>query len=277
MSLIHAITGEHSRFRRLSLYLFARYAELPLLGWSYQLLRGRYRRVGRIRLVRALLGWSVVAPFGYAGDSARPVPTPQLLQMIEALDGPMAVGPCRCRSTHRGCNHPLQTDIVIRTGVKAWTQAFPRSYRIIGKDEARKIVSDCRRLGLWHMVFVHCPINCENEYVICNCCSCGCVPYILNREFGQRIYPLLRGEYFADTDLARCTGHGACVAACPFGARRLADGKARMMEPCFGCGSCVTACPQGAIAMRRVSKVERRAAPASWSMAARGTGSDTEA
>jgi ferredoxin len=274
MSLVHAVTAEHSRLRRWSLYFFARYLEMPLLALGYHLLRGRYRRLGENRLVRAVVSWCVVAPFGYAGDTARAVPTPQVLQMIDDLEGSVAVGPCRCRAAHRACDHPLETDIVIRTGVEAWTRAFPHEYRLISKQEAKEIVSDCSRQGLWQMVFVHCPVEAhrkgrdtehahahedthvhqhshvtENEYVICNCCACGCVPCILNRDLGQQVYPLLRGASVAHTDLDRCTGHGACVASCPFDARALEDGKARLEDACFGCGVCVASCPEGAITM----------------------------
>ena len=272
MSLVHAVTAEHSRLRRWSLHIFARYLEMPLMALGYYLLRGRYRRVGANRLVRAAMSGCVVAPFGYAGDTARAMPTPQVLDLIDDLEGVIAVGPCRCRTAHRACDHPLETDIVIRTGVEAWIRAFPHEYRPISKEEAKEIVSDCSRLGLWQMVFVHCPVEAHrqdrssehtrasehahghshatgNEYVICNCCACGCVPYILNRDLGQRVYPLLRGAYVAHTDLERCTGHGGCVAACPFEVRALEDGKAKLVDACFGCGLCIASCPEGAIAM----------------------------
>lgn len=254
MSGVHAVTAEQSRIRRWTLYLFARYIELPALGWSYQLLRGRHRRTGQNRLVRELLRWAVAAPFGYLGDTGRPMPAPMVMEMIDGLEGSMAVGPCRCRGTHHGCGHPLETDIVIRTGVEAWRRAFPHEYREIGKEEAKQIVEACRKQGLWQMVFVHCPVNQANEYVICNCCTCGCVPYILNRELGQRAYPLLRGDWAAVTDVARCTGRGACVDACPFGARALHDGKAELVGTCFGCGVCADACPEAAIIMRQTGR-----------------------
>lgn len=255
MSGVHVLTAEQSRFRRWTLYLFARYIEMPLLAWIYYLLRGRYRRVGRNRLVRSVLGWGVAKPFGILGDTARPLPYPEVLRMIDGLDGPnapIAVGPCRCRLAHGGCDHPMETDIVIRTGVEAWTRAFPSDYRLIDKEQAKSIVTECHRLGLWHMVFIHCPVNQENEYVICNCCTCGCVPYILNRELGQRMYPLLRGEYVARVDTDRCAGHGVCVDACPFDAWALVDGEAKQVGECFGCGRCVAACPEQAIAMEMV-------------------------
>ncbi len=250
MGRVHVITGEHSALRRFSLYLFARYLEMPLLGLGYALLRGRLRRLGQNRLLRTVLGWAVAAPLGYLGDTARPMPTAEVLAMLETLDGPVAVGPCRCRSAHHACDHPLETDIVIRTGVAAWMRAFPHDYRLIDKAEAGRIVADCAAQGMWAMVFVHCPVNQENEYVICNCCTCGCVPTILNRELGQRAYPLLPGHFVAHTDAARCTGHGGCVAACPFGVRALVDGRVRTVGLCLGCGRCVAACPEGAIAMQ---------------------------
>jgi ferredoxin len=250
VSLIHAISGEDSRLRRASLYLFARYLEMPALGWSYHMLRGRWRWVGANRALRAALARGVAAPFARLGDTARALPEAEVRQLLDELEGPIAVGPCRCRASHGACDHPLETDIVIRSGVAAWTRAFPHDYRPIDREEAKAIVSRCRRLGMWQMVFVHCPVNEENEYVICNCCTCGCVPYILNRELGQRFYPLLPGHFQAVTDQGLCTGRGDCVTACPFGARAVTDCCLQMVGPCFGCGLCATACPEGAITMR---------------------------
>lgn len=264
MGLVHGAAGEVSRLRRWSLYLFARYLEMPLLAASYHLLRGRYRRLGQSRAVRAL-GTALGAPFAYAGDTARALPAPQVLEMIETLSGQIAVGPCRCRAAHGACDHPLETDLVIHAGVEAWTHAFPDEYRVIDSAEAQRIVRACSELGMWQMVFVHCPIgehghapgndgssglHLGHEYVICNCCNCGCVPYILNRELGQRFYPLLQGAYVAHTEAGRCTGDGACVAACPFSARAVIDRHAILVNTCFGCGLCAAACPEGAITMQ---------------------------
>lgn len=158
MPRVHNAIGEHSRFRRSSLYLFARYLEMPFLAFAYQLLRGRYRHLGEKRVVRGILGWLVAAPFGYAGDTARPMPASAVLSLIDGLSGPIGVGPCRCRTAHAGCEHPTDTDIVIKTGVSAWTQAFPRDYRLIGKQEARSIASAAigSACGRWSSSIVQC-------------------------------------------------------------------------------------------------------------------------
>lgn len=256
MSRFHFLPSEENRLRRWSLYIFARYIEMPALRWAYHLLRGSHRRWGQKRVVRSLLGWGLAAPFAYAGDTSRPLPVDEALRLIDELSGPIAVGPCRCRTAHAGCDHPTETDLVIRTGVKAWTRAFPGDYRQITKAEAKAVITRCHALGMWQMVFIHCPVNAhrdpeatENEYVICNCCRCGCVPYILNRELGQRTYPFLPGRFVAETNLESCKGHGDCVAACPFGVRAVRDGLAHLVSPCFGCGACVASCPESAIRM----------------------------
>jgi electron transfer flavoprotein alpha subunit len=47
-----------------------------------------------------------------------------------------------------------------------------------------------------------------------------------------------------------CTGCGACLTVCPFGAIETRDGKAFINEACRACGQCVDACPVGAIEIR---------------------------
>lgn len=250
--LVHGVIAEQSRLRRCLLYVFARFIEVPLLRLCYQLLRGKWRRLGGQPWLRAIAGIALARPFGYLGDSAKPMPFDEVLALIDALDGPIAVGPCRCRIGHQACPHPIETDIVYRTGYQAWTKAFPKEYRTISKAEAKAIVTRTHALGMFHMVFIHCPVNLYNEYVICNCCTCGCVPYIINRELTQRNYPLIDGYYMARTARERCKGCARCVAACPFDARRVVDGRSLTAANCFGCGLCASACPERAITMIRL-------------------------
>ena len=60
-----------------------------------------------------------------------------------------------------------------------------------------------------------------------------------------------------DIDEEKCSGCGACAAACHEGAIAMVDGKAKLMreDHCDGLGDCLPACPTGAI-----SFVEREAA-----------------
>ena len=45
----------------------------------------------------------------------------------------------------------------------------------------------------------------------------------------------------------KCTGCGACVDACPFGAIEIKDGKPELNAACKVCGICLKACPEHAI------------------------------
>jgi len=245
----HVVSGEHSPLRMFMMRIFARYIEVPLLHLVYMACVGRLRFLSKFFLTRWLIMYPIAYPFGHYGDTGRPVPTSELLDMIDSLEGPIAVGPCRCRMGHRACGHPMETDIIIRTGTQVWLDAFPYAYRTIGKQEAKDIVKECASQGLFHMVFLHCLVGgAMNEYVICNCCTDGCVPYILNRSLGQDVYPLVPGEWVARVDAASCERCGRCVEVCPFGARRLTESGPLVLE-CFGCGLCAADCKGGATKM----------------------------
>lgn len=248
----HVVIGETSLFRRMMLYIFARYIEVPLLRISYHFLRGKWKKIGDIKLFRRLMGFFLAKPFGYLGDTARPVPYAYILQYIDEIDGPIAVGPCRCRMGHKACDHPMETDIVLRTGYNAWMRAFPKQYRTISKEEAKKIITQTHHLNMFHMVFIHCPINLYNEYVVCNCCTCGCVPYIINRELTQINFPLIDGYFMAITNRNRCKGCEQCVKICPFDARSILNGRSRTSSNCFGCGLCYYVCPEQAISLKQL-------------------------
>ena len=254
MFLHTVIVGEESPFRKILLFVFARFIEVPLLKISFRFLRGDLKHIGQRPLFKKIAKIVLARPFGYLGDTGKPVPYEQVLEYIDTLDGPIAVGPCRCRIGHGACDHPLETDIVLRTGYDAWMRAFPKDYRAITKDEAKSIVTKCHELNMMHMVFIHCPVNLYNEYVICNCCTCGCVPYIINRELGQLNYPLIDGYFLAVTDQTRCKGCSDCIAVCPFDARIIEGEKSKTARNCFGCGLCASVCPESAISMKQISE-----------------------
>ena len=133
-----------------------------------------------------------------------------------------------------------------------------------------RIIRDCSRQGLFHMVFLHCLLGgAVNEYVICNWCTDGCVPYILNRSLGQPVFPLIRGERRAEVDPTLCRACGECVAVCPFAARRLKDGVSEVLD-CFGCGLCAVGCQKRASTVVRSKPENNHLTGPSGSAPARG-------
>ena len=101
------------------------------------------------------------------------------------------------------------------------------------------------------MVFLHCLLGgAVNEYVICNGCTDGCVPYILNRSLSQPVFLLIRGERRVEVDPTLCRVCAECVAVCPFSARRLKDGVSEVLD-CFGCGLRASRCQVVASKMAR--------------------------
>ncbi len=265
LSLIvgHIIASEQNRLRKALLYLFVRYIELPLLRITYSACRGRVRFLTENPLTRWMIGRLVAYPLFRWMDTGIPTPTDRVLELIDAQQGEIAVGPCRCRFAHRACNHLMETDIAIRTGTPAFTKAFPADYRIIDAKEAKRIVRRCAEASMWHMVFVHCVLGgALNEYVICNCCTDGCVPYLANRAFGQKQAPLIAGDHIADLVQETCEACGKCVPVCPWSLRSLVDGKLTVrLDGCMGCGLCKRACPTGSALMKRKPQALRWRTP----------------
>jgi len=249
----HFISDERSPIRLFLLRIFARFIEVPLLHLSYLACQGRLKILTRFAPFRFLFVYPIAYPFGHWGDTGKPVPEKEVVRMIEEMEGPIGVGPCRCRIGHKACDHPLETDIVFRTGAEVWLEELPHQYRLIEKEEAIKIVRECARLGLFHMVFMHCLVGgAVNEYVICNCCTDGCVPYILNRTLGQKIYPLVKGEWVAFVDENLCQDCRKCIEVCPFEARYSSGGKTKINKnQCFGCGLCSNVCPGATLMVKR--------------------------
>jgi ferredoxin len=224
-----------------------------MLRFAYSGMRGRLRFLSDNTLARFLLKRLVLQPIGLRGDTAHPLPTADVLKLIDDQTSAIAVGPCRCRVAHGQCRHRLETDMVIRTGVEAFTKAWPHDYRELARDEAKRLIEVCADEGLWHMVFLHLPTAAgANEYVICNCCTDGCVPFMLNKVFGQDGFPLVRGEHVAHTLADRCRGCGDCLAVCPWEARTLVDGVVAVdSDKCFGCGLCARVCRNGGVSLVR--------------------------
>jgi ferredoxin len=80
---------------------------------------------------------------------------------------------------------------------------------------------------------------------ICFCCD-DCCYYFTEGGSGS----CGKGVFIEKTDRGSCTGCGACVEVCYFGARTLRGGSLEISrDTCYGCGLCVDVCSQGCIEM----------------------------
>lgn len=178
------------------------------------------------------------------------MPNEQMGPIVQAA-AKIAVAHCPCRMSasilgRTDCHHSLEVcikydemaDFVISKGLA----------REISKDEALKILSDCEKEGLVHMVD-----NAQGQIKhTCNCCGhyCWNVGILRRRKIPR---DMLMAVYFIrDTDLAECIGCGACADICPVDAVAMVEDKPEVDQDwCIGCGVCAVSCPAEVISVKR--------------------------
>jgi ferredoxin len=156
---------------------------------------------------------------------------------------------CICRVQRglidKSCDHAVENCLVFAPS----EGAFERSgeTRAITRAEAHEILRQAAEEGL-----VHSTMNqCDQIFYICNCCTCCCGVMRGVAEFGVPT-AVARSDFRASVCVERCTGCGACVRRCQFGALSK-EGDICVVDHarCVGCGVCVSACPVEALAMER--------------------------
>lgn len=167
---------------------------------------------------------------------------------------------CICRVQKRligeGCDHELENCIMFAPVEGAFESS--EATRPITRDEALAILRGAADAGL-----VHSAVNTqEGVYYICNCCTCCCGVLRGAQEFGQRGAAAPSG-FRSRVDPDVCTGCGACIERCQFGALAVDGGVcASDRSRCVGCGLCVRACPEGALSLERRAEGELARPPA---------------
>jgi electron transport complex protein RnfB len=169
----------------------------------------------------------------------------------ELLDRAKAWGvrDCICRVQQKlvgkGCDHTVENCLMFAPREGAFDGGGET--RSITKDEARRILAQAAGEGL-----VHSTMNqCDEVHYICNCCTCCCGIMRGVAEFGVPT-AVARSDFRAVVTEDRCTGCGACIRRCQFGAlSKDGDLSAVDYARCVGCGVCVSACPVEALVMQR--------------------------
>jgi hypothetical protein len=120
---------------RLLLAIYAR-LEWPLLRFNYGLVRSP---LVRWPVTRQLLWLGVFLPISCAGAAGQPMTADEAVELLQAAgeEGVIAVGPCGCRTVHRGCDHTTRTDFTVYEGVEAWSRAHPAQYQVVSLAESR--------------------------------------------------------------------------------------------------------------------------------------------
>jgi ferredoxin len=209
----------------------------------------------------------------FDGDSILYLPTDQVIQINEAIEGveemvlPSQVvehfieqanhhwimNDCICRDAEKCEDYPVDLGCLFLG--KATLGINPQLGHPVSKEEALAHVRRCREAGLVHMIgrnkldTVWLGVGPgEKLLTVCNCCPCCCLwrmlPHV-SPEISAKV-SAVPGVSVAVTE--RCAGCGICIdGVCFVDAIRLDNGRAIISDACRGCGRCVGVCPQKAI------------------------------
>ena len=245
-------TGEESRFRLLLLKTYCRY-EIPLPKAFWAII---HSPLVRFDVTRKALYYTVGKYLADHGIVGRFMTADEMTEFINGLpeESAIALGPCRCRLAvggRAGCEHPLQTEIVIATGVPVFLALFPEDFKVISREEAIEVVRNGFQQGLAPSVYRHMYYEGNRNYfIICNCCGDACMQVLAYRTFKADGFKFISSPSVAEIDPELCRGCGICVEACAFGERVLEGGTSLTLD-CQGCGQCARQCPHDAISMVR--------------------------
>jgi electron transport complex protein RnfB len=172
----------------------------------------------------------------------------QLSRYIDSADS-IAVGHCFCRHQadllgEQSCDAPREC--CMNFGPGARYTAERGITRMITKEEAHRILSECEAHGL-----VHLSSNTSDflEY-LCNCCSCHCDLLKKLKETDKPIWIASSG-YLAKVDGNLCESCRTCVEHCQVSAIAMNEEEIAVVDEnrCIGCGACAHLCPAEAISM----------------------------
>ena len=169
----------------------------------------------------------------------------EVVDLIDKTDD-IAAGNCMCR--HRGeivgrpCEKPK--DLCMIFGPEAKPAAARGMVRLVGKDEARKLIDRAEEAAL-----VHCSMYHQGGFIefICNCCVCHCATLKgIQRSPVPSLAAIVRNVIEIDRDA--CITCENCVPRCQMQALKMAGDELQFdANRCIGCGLCMYNCPVDAL------------------------------
>ncbi len=170
-----------------------------------------------------------------------------------------AVRDCICRVQRRligqGCDRLLKACLSLAPVEGAFDH--DEEARVLTKEEALRLLREAEEAGLVHTTGNYR----DGHFYICNCCTCCCG--ILRGVAEFRVpTAVAHSDFRADVRAEACSGCGACVERCGFGALSVPAGVC-VADPlrCVGCGLCAAACPNGALHLLRRQAGQRSELP----------------
>jgi NAD-dependent dihydropyrimidine dehydrogenase PreA subunit len=160
--------------------------------------------------------------------------------------------PCDCRRFGGRCDRPVE--VCLQFDTDAEDKLARGLCRRLSADAAKQLVRWADKKGLMHTTDLG--SGTKNMSPICNCCADDCYVFRAAAQLSSKgVWPRIRYLVTLETD--RCTGCGACVKRCHFGALALEETVANQQERrvtleserCWGCGLCANTCPAGALNM----------------------------
>jgi Pyruvate/2-oxoacid:ferredoxin oxidoreductase delta subunit len=150
------------------------------------------------------------------------------------------VSNCGCRENGSGCSRSRMDVCLFFDPEMGGTGS---GLKEVGKDFVEGILREAEETHL-----VARPFRYETDRAriqgICFCCD-DCCYY-----FTEAAEPCDKGTFIEETDIESCTGCGACVEVCYFGARKIEEGLLKILRgACYGCGLCAEVCSAGCIQM----------------------------
>jgi len=201
-----------------------------------------------VQFIKVLPAWKAMER---SPDLGELLPEEDIRKLIRGADA-VAVVPCTCRRSIRGCDLPVNVCLQFNRGAE---YAISRgASRRISAEEAIAIAGEAEEAGLIHTWASGIQ---RRLTAICNCCRECCDIFAIGIKVGNVEQVLKKSRFRVEVDQELCTGCQDCVERCFFEAIEMKQAppskklKATIdKEKCFGCGLCAIVCEPEALTMK---------------------------